>query len=157
VTGRLLVPLSDTPTDYEKNTARLSTDAEFVTANCFIRSRVLQACGGFDERFVTPGGGLANLDLFKRACEAPGAELVTLLGEGTFHQFHGNAASSANAAANPNEAFDREYEQIRGEPYRVTSYRQLLLGEVRPEATGQLQASVERYQRYAAPDPTWRP
>jgi glycosyltransferase involved in cell wall biosynthesis len=52
VSGRVIVPLSTTPTDYEKNVSRLATDAEFVTANCFIRSRALEACGGFDERFT---------------------------------------------------------------------------------------------------------
>jgi glycosyltransferase involved in cell wall biosynthesis len=52
VGGQVIVPLSATPTDYEKNVSRLATDAEFVTANCFIRFQALEACGGFDERFT---------------------------------------------------------------------------------------------------------
>jgi glycosyltransferase involved in cell wall biosynthesis len=51
VTGRVIVPLPDRPTDYERNAAGLET-AEFVTANCFIRRGVLEALGGFDERFT---------------------------------------------------------------------------------------------------------
>jgi hypothetical protein len=39
-------------------------------------------------------GGLVNHDLYRQACALEGAELITLLGEGTFHQFHGGAATS---------------------------------------------------------------
>ncbi len=52
VTGRVIVPVVGLPSDYEKNVQRLET-AEFLTANCFIRCRVLQLIGGFDERFAT--------------------------------------------------------------------------------------------------------
>jgi len=50
VSGRIVMPLSHTPTDYELDAKQLET-AEFVTANCFCRKDVLQAVGGFDERF----------------------------------------------------------------------------------------------------------
>src|SRR5690606_30571680 len=49
-TGRVVVPLPDAPTDYERDAAGLAR-AEFVTANCFCRRSVLEALGGFDERF----------------------------------------------------------------------------------------------------------
>jgi glycosyltransferase involved in cell wall biosynthesis len=49
-TGRIKVPLSNPPTDYEKNTAGLET-AEFVTANCCCTRTALEKTGGFDERF----------------------------------------------------------------------------------------------------------
>jgi hypothetical protein len=52
VTGRVIVPLSPSPTDHEKNTSRLGT-AEFLTANCFFRREALESAGGFDERFET--------------------------------------------------------------------------------------------------------
>lgn len=48
--GRIRVPLSAQPTDYEHNEAALER-AEFATANCFCRRDVLAAVGGFDERF----------------------------------------------------------------------------------------------------------
>jgi GT2 family glycosyltransferase len=51
-TGRVVVPLPDDPTDYERDAAGLAA-AEFVTANCFCRRSVLEAVGGFDERFET--------------------------------------------------------------------------------------------------------
>ena len=51
VSGRVVVPLPEDPTDYERNAAGLAT-AEFVTANCFYLRSALEAVGGFDERFA---------------------------------------------------------------------------------------------------------
>jgi GT2 family glycosyltransferase len=48
--GQIKVPVSDRPTDYEKNAAGLET-AEFVTANCCCTKAALERVGGFDERF----------------------------------------------------------------------------------------------------------
>lgn len=50
VWGRIVMPLTGTPTDYERDAKGLET-AEFVTANCFCRKNVLEDLGGFDERF----------------------------------------------------------------------------------------------------------
>ncbi len=50
VSGKIIVPLEHTPTDYERNAALLAK-AEFVTANCFYRRETLAMVGGFDERF----------------------------------------------------------------------------------------------------------
>ena len=49
--GRVIVPLPPDPTDYERDCAGLA-HGEFVTANCFCRRAVLEAVGGFDERFT---------------------------------------------------------------------------------------------------------
>ncbi|QBD78325.1 glycosyltransferase [Ktedonosporobacter rubrisoli] len=48
--GRIVVPLTSIPTDYEYNASYLA-HSEFVTANCFYRREVLSEVGGFDERF----------------------------------------------------------------------------------------------------------
>lgn len=53
VWGTVIVPLPATPTDYERDAARLQ-GAGFVTANCFCRRSVLQAIGGLDEAFSAP-------------------------------------------------------------------------------------------------------
>ena len=48
-------------------------------ANClFLRREVWRELGGCEERFDMPGGGLLNLDTYRRALELPGARLVTL-------------------------------------------------------------------------------
>lgn len=51
VCGRIVVPLPESPTDYELDAAGLER-AEFATANCFVRRSALQAIGGFDERYT---------------------------------------------------------------------------------------------------------
>ncbi len=48
--GKVIVPLPENPTDFERNLAGLSKE-EFVTANCFCRKSRLERIGGFDERF----------------------------------------------------------------------------------------------------------
>lgn len=50
VCGRVVVPITQAPTDHERNTQGLET-AEFVTANAFVRRDAMVAVGGFDERF----------------------------------------------------------------------------------------------------------
>jgi len=50
-TGKVRVPISKNPTDYELNIANLET-AEFVTANCVCTKQALIKTGGFDKRFA---------------------------------------------------------------------------------------------------------
>jgi GT2 family glycosyltransferase len=50
VCGRIVMPVGERPTDYERDAQGLER-AEFVTANCFVRKSMLQRLGGFDERF----------------------------------------------------------------------------------------------------------
>lgn len=53
VTGRVVVPLPERPTDHGRMTGGLAS-AEFVTANVFVRRDALLKVGGFDERFTRP-------------------------------------------------------------------------------------------------------
>ncbi|TAK84991.1 MAG: glycosyltransferase [Betaproteobacteria bacterium] len=50
VSGRIVMPISGDPTDYERDAHGLER-SEFVTANCFVRKSVLERIGGFDETF----------------------------------------------------------------------------------------------------------
>jgi len=86
--------------------------------------------GGYDPSFRMPGGGLANLDAWRRACTAPDTQVILLLGEGTFHQIHGGAATNAPQPMYP--VFDEEYRGIRGAPYQVPEISPILLGRVCP-------------------------
>ena len=81
-----------------------------------LHRRFWEALNGFDEGFGCPGGGLANLDLWKRICEWPGARVRMLQGEATFHQFHGGATTGS--ATSRRDAFDAEYEALRGVPFK---------------------------------------
>lgn len=51
VTGRVMVPTPMRPTDFQRVTRGLE-EAEFVTANVFVRHEALLSLGGFDERFL---------------------------------------------------------------------------------------------------------
>ncbi|CAB3786950.1 glycosyltransferase [Paraburkholderia fynbosensis] len=50
--GKIVVPLPDSPTDYEADASGLER-AEFATANAFVARKFLVSTGGFDERFTS--------------------------------------------------------------------------------------------------------
>ena len=83
--------LFDIAADTPQTKCGLSVPA--AESNCFFMSRDLfNQLGGFDERYNEPGGGLVNLDFYARAV-AEADRVWTVLGEGTFHQVHGGAAT----------------------------------------------------------------
>lgn len=92
----------------------------------FLRAEHWRELGGFDERFVTPGGGFANLDIWSRVCADPEGELIMLLGEATFHQVHGGIAT--NNPTPPQGLFNDEYVRIRGAPYTRPARRPQYFG-----------------------------
>lgn len=98
------------------------------------------AIGGFDPAFDIPGGGLVNLDFFRRAVRDSNIPYVMVIGEGTFHQYHGGVTTSKSVReveADGKTTFDRyaaQYEAIRGEPFKVEKRRPIVYGTIRPEA-----------------------
>jgi hypothetical protein len=96
-----------------------SRDGWFVvpaeTNAVFMRAALWRELGGYDERFISAGGGLANLDLWARACRLPDACVTMLLGEATFHQFHGGVATNSPVSRWPE--FHAEYRAVRGHGY----------------------------------------
>jgi hypothetical protein len=105
--------------------------------------------GGMDERFELPGGGLANHDLFQRACALAGAELVVLLGEGTFHQYHGGASTSRRISW---DAMHDDFRAIRGHDQRPPPNPPIYLGRLPDPALPHVLDSAERAVRRAAHD-----
>jgi hypothetical protein len=102
-------------------------------SGCFgMRKQDYLSLNGFDERFQSPGGGLANLDIFQRAVSRPGMQYVMLLGEGSFHQVHGGVASNAPSGQHPWTEFHREYVEIRGAPFARTMRPPTFLGSLPP-------------------------
>ena len=93
----------------------------------FMPKPIWQELDTLDERFSLPGGGLVNHDLYRRACSAAGAQLVVLLGEGTFHQYHGGAATTRRFTW---EEMHAEYVAIRGEDYQPPENEPLYVGRV---------------------------
>jgi len=106
----------------------------------FLTREHWQALGGYDPGFVAPGGGLANLDTWARACADPAGQPILLLGEGTFHQVHGGIATNAPVSRWPE--FHAEYAALRGHDYRRPQVVPLLVGRLHPAALPSVRASA---------------
>jgi hypothetical protein len=96
---------------------------------------------GYEERFISPGGGLVNPDFYRRACDLLGAPVI-LLGEGTFHQFHGGVATNAPRAGRPVRPMLEEYIAIRGSSFVAPAVQPLLLGGLSDSALPWLAMSL---------------
>lgn len=120
------------------------------SSSLFLHRSRWDELGGLDEAFDLPGGGLVNHDLYHRACSLPGIELVELLGEGTFHQFHGGAATSRRFGW---AEMDAQYQALRGRPYRPPQNAPLYLGTVPastlPHLERSAQLAIERFAKEA--------
>jgi hypothetical protein len=112
------------------------------SSSLFCPRAIWNELGGLDERFTLPGGGLVNHDLYRRACALEGVELVVLLGEGTFHQYHGGAATSRRHTWGEMHA---DYQAITGVPHRPPDNPPLYVGRARPA----LLPLIERSARQA--------
>jgi hypothetical protein len=103
-------------------------------STCLFMSRSLfDRTGGYDERYEEPGGGLCNADFFCRAVQAS-ERVFALLGEGTFHQVHGGAATGISGAKSLRESFrrwKREYETL-SRPWKSSpvQYNPILAGHL---------------------------
>jgi glycosyltransferase involved in cell wall biosynthesis len=114
-------------------------------SNCLtVRRDTFRKLGGLDERFISAGGGLVNLDYYKRAVQYCN-ESVLLLGECTFHQIHGGVATNST---DPDVAlpFLEEYQNIRKMPFSSTEKTPLLFGSVTPESGKILSNSAEKFR-----------
>jgi glycosyltransferase involved in cell wall biosynthesis len=108
-----------------------------------VRKDKFDQLGGLDERFRSPGGGLVNLDYYKRAVESC-TESIVLLGESTFHQIHGGVATNSRIQ-NVIHSFLEEYQNIRQMPFKPTERSPLTFGVISPEASLILSKSAEKF------------
>lgn len=90
-------------------------------SNClFLDMKLWRKIGGIDEAFSEPGAGLANLDLFVRAVEASGQRVITLLGEASFHQYHGGTTTNVDDHTKDElvEVYKAHYRELRGKEFK---------------------------------------
>jgi cephalosporin hydroxylase len=91
-----------------------------VESNClFVPRKLVEQLGGYDDSFSMPGGGYANLDLFERIGLTPGVNAASILGEGTFHQFHGGTTTNvADEAVRRDRvaSYGAHFSELRGRP-----------------------------------------
>jgi hypothetical protein len=113
------------------------------SSSLFMPAALWTELGGLEERFALPAGGLANHDLYRRACALEGTDLIVLLGEATFHQYHGGAATSRRYTWDEMHA---DYQSIRGEEYRPPQNQPLYVGELRPPVLAHVERSARQAQ-----------
>lgn len=106
----------------------------------FLTRQMWDELHGFDEQFSSSGGGLVNLDAYDRACGLHDIQLVILLGEGTFHQIHGGASTSARRS--PWNEFAAEYARIRGHQFERPNVVPVYVGSVPYQALRFIRASA---------------
>lgn len=119
-------------------------------SNCFFLMRkTVEQLGGLDERFKSSGGGLVNLDLYKRACELTDSTLIILMGEGTFHQVHGGVSTNVTAEENVRrwQEFEKEYIDIRKTGYSLPVKLPDFLGHIPGESLRFLELSLQKLFR----------
>lgn len=116
------------------------------SSSLFLRRALYEAVGGYDERFDGPGGGFLNHDLYGRLLERDDVELVSLLGEGTFHQMHGGAATgqSRERLDELTATWRAQYEQLRGHPLTPPGRRPVCLGTVHDAARPVLMRAMQQ-------------
>ena len=103
----------------------------------FMKKKFYEEMSGYDEAFDIPGGGIVNLDFFKRGVEHPDTQYVLLLGEGSFHQYHGGVTTSRRVGLPSKEVegkttwevYSEQYEKIRGVAYEGPNVKPILYGQ----------------------------
>ncbi|MCB1703447.1 MAG: glycosyltransferase [Halioglobus sp.] len=123
----------------------LTAGAEKITwfnrmfeSNCLFMTRAMfDAIGGADERFVLPGGGMINSDIYKRASDLPGVTPVQLIGEGSFHQLHGGTTTNVTPQERDArvERFMEEYRDITGQGELMSDKPYHYIGHLPTEAS----------------------
>lgn len=90
--------------------------------------------GGYDELFDEPGAGYANLDFFVRAAAAVRGPIISMLGEASFHQFHGGTTTNVPDRDKDRlvSQYNQKFRQLRTHAFTPVAADQLLFfGRVR--------------------------
>lgn len=114
-------------------------------SNCIcVSRRFYRELGGYDEGFEMPGGGLVNLDFYRRAVEHPASTLIYLVGEGCFHQLHGGVTTGQRQQGHSFEELEEEYRRLRGQAFHWPQRPPLLYGQLRAAHAPALHQAAEQ-------------
>lgn len=115
--------------------------------------------GGYEAQFDIPGGGLVNLDFFRRCVEDPASMYVLLLGEGTFHQYHGGVTTSRpirqtleGDGRSTWDIYVDQYLRIRGENWKAPNTPPLLFGATIGSGRASVLRAMQRATKKALAD-----
>ncbi len=114
-----------------------------------LKKSLYETVGGYDECFDIPGGGLVNLDFFNRVVQQADVDYMLIIGEATFHQFHGGVTTSRHVRLKEADGettwskYARQYEAIRGKPYCGPARRPILFGPFPAQASGVAMRGLE--------------
>jgi cephalosporin hydroxylase/SAM-dependent methyltransferase len=112
-------------------------DGEWESNCIFVPRELIDQVGAMDERFSVPGGGFVNLDFFERVASAPGVQLVTMLGEGSFHQVHGGTTTNFGRPEEREaliQSFGEQYAELRGRKFKMPEKHPAYVGTLPPPA-----------------------
>jgi hypothetical protein len=111
--------------------------------------RKFQALGGMDARYDDLGGGMANLDFYKRLLETPGTALYLLFGEGSFHQFHGGITTNTPEAERAviMQAIKAQDEGLRGSDTALPANVPILFGAAHPGVMRFVEQSLKQVRK----------
>jgi SAM-dependent methyltransferase len=97
----------------------------------FMSLRKWNEIGGFNESYQQSGGGKANIEFWSRAVKASEGRPWILLGEGTFHQVHGGAAT--NSSEEIRNEIRKEHINILGGKRNILDYKPRFIGGALPK------------------------
>ncbi|NNE14531.1 MAG: sulfotransferase family 2 domain-containing protein [Saprospiraceae bacterium] len=104
-------------------------DQYIFESNCFfITKSNLTKIGGINEAFKSRGGGFINLDIFKNAVSNDDLQNYQLVGEASFHQFHGGTSTNESRVSELQIEFRNEYKKIKGHHYKSPVYDAIAYG-----------------------------
>lgn len=120
--------------------------SQFLESNCFFCMREsFERVGRADPRFDLPGGGSVNIFLYHQLARLPESRVIVLVGEGSFHQYHGGVTTA--------EVRDREamlqthrdnLKEIFGGPFKGMHREPTILGVFPGAALNFVRASSEQ-------------
>jgi len=98
--------------------------SQHFESNCFIipRKKLIEH-GSIYKDYFSVGGGFLNMAMFKNAVEDPDLTTVILMGESTFHQFHGGTTTNVAREEIQLNLYRKEYFDLNqcqyGRPKRL--------------------------------------
>ncbi len=118
-------------------------------SNCyFVPRENLEKLGYADTRFDYEGGGAINLHMFRALGLLPGSVYILLMGEASFHQFHGGVTSNETREQVVGKFFDQLSNLWQGE-YKALTREPLYYGSISPQAQTLLTAASRFGERRA--------